>query len=771
MKQILRNQRHWLFFLLPAIFFCSTAYFSNAQIIDFGKSYINVTKGLNGGTVETGDVLEIRASVVVRSGTYDSCSYTDVIPAGTVFIPGTIRVLTNEGKIYQQFTDTEFDDCGWVTGSAIRINLGFTPGAAPATYYRRGRVANTHKPSFYGSSCIMIASFRVTVTATLGSDISSGGGAVTYKRGSSPLSTYTFPANLIRVYQNFGICANSVGTNALGTEVNGTFGAGRPRNRGASGNVPTGYSYNVFTANGPNDYSYGVANNTSTMGGFAVHNNWPKPDPDPDGAGPNTTHRVFSVWDIIGDHTGAASPILGNPPADTIGNANAGYMLIINAAYRIDSAFQQTISGLCPNTYYEISCWMRNICSKCGCDSNGKGASNSSGPVYYIPTAAADSSGVYPNVTFDIDGIDYYSTGNLLYTGEWVKKGFTFLTGPAQTSFTLKFFNNAPGGGGNDWALDDISVATCSPNMKYSPSANPDICEGNPLVLYDTVRSYFNNYTYYKWQRSTDNGSSWTDVTAPSGPSSPYWNGADWEYVSTYTVPPWNTTLADSADQYRLVVATTLSNLSDPDCRFTDAGNIITMHVIDCGIPLDVSLFSFTGRLMNTNALLNWTTGRETEPFVYTIERSDNGAGFQPAGWVNSHTNPASETNHYTFTDAGISGINYYRIRISKTNGEFFYSKIIRLSPDPKAFSFIAVINPFDKELSYSISTQKNSKAEALLINAAGSIVQRSAISLVEGTNYFSFANTTRLCAGIYILKVMTTEGESIQQLVLKRNN
>jgi hypothetical protein len=150
--------------------------------------------------------------------------------------------------------------------------------------------------------------------------------------------------------------------------------------------------------------------------------------------------------------------------------------------------FKQTISSLCPNTYYEISCWMRNICSKCGCDSNGTGASGGAG---YIPTAAGDSSGVYPNLTFEVDGIDYYSTGNIIYTGQWVKKGFTILTGPAQSSFTLKFFNNAPGGGGNDWALDDITVATCLPNMKYSPSITPTVCDSNVLTLRDTVRSYF----------------------------------------------------------------------------------------------------------------------------------------------------------------------------------------------------------------------------------------------------------------------------------------
>mgnify|MGYP000082401512 FL=1 len=97
-KNILR-----IFFLLryaflPALIFCKTKDVAG-QNVDFGKSYINVTKGLNGGTVETGDTLEIRASFVVRSGTYDSCRFQDVVPTGTSYIASTIRVLTNEGKI------------------------------------------------------------------------------------------------------------------------------------------------------------------------------------------------------------------------------------------------------------------------------------------------------------------------------------------------------------------------------------------------------------------------------------------------------------------------------------------------------------------------------------------------------------------------------------------------------------------------------------------------------------------------------------------------
>jgi len=33
--------------------------------IDYGKSYVNVTKGATGGTIEPGDILEVRATFVV----------------------------------------------------------------------------------------------------------------------------------------------------------------------------------------------------------------------------------------------------------------------------------------------------------------------------------------------------------------------------------------------------------------------------------------------------------------------------------------------------------------------------------------------------------------------------------------------------------------------------------------------------------------------------------------------------------------------------------
>jgi hypothetical protein len=734
--------------------FITTSIISNAQNIDFGKSYINVMKGTNGGTVEPGDTLEIRASIVVKSGQYDSCSFTDAIPANTTYVPGTIRVLTNEGKIYKQFTDAVNDDAGWINLGAVRINLGY--GAInQATKARRGTIINTYKPSFYSSTCIMVASYRVVVTGGYGTLLSLGGGSMTYKPNLGVLTTFTFPNRTVAVYKNVGICPNAVGANALGTEFNGTFGSGKPRNRGVSANVPVSYTYSVFYNNGPNDYFYGVANNTSTVTGYTTLNTWAKPDLSA------TTHRVFQVWDIIGDHTGAVNPLLGNPAADTVANPNAGNMLVINAAYKIDSAFQQTITGLCPNTYYEISCWLRNICSKCGCDSNGKGAT---GGVGYIPTGPGDSSGVSPNLSFNVDGVDYYTTGNVVYSGEWIKKGFTFLTGPAQNSFTVKFFYYAPGGGGNDWALDDISVATCSPNLAFTPTNNPSICKGNVVDIGSYIRSYFNNYTYFKWQKSIDNGLTYVDAGV-SGTGSPTWNGTAYEYFTAY--PTFVASQADSGTKFRVVVASTSTNIATTTCSFSDVTSVLTLNVINCGSALQTDIISFSGNITNNNVQLNWTSAHEDGNAQYIIEKSIDGNTFTTAGSVNGSIN-SNELAYYNWSEPySASKFNYYRIKLVD-QGINKYSRTIKLGTAIDPITVSNIPNPFKDKLVADVTVNDAQVIYLQLIDNFGKVVRRQQFATSGGVNHLILNDTDNLPLGMYIVQIQAGT-ELINKKVMKQ--
>jgi hypothetical protein len=468
---------------------------------------------------------------------------------------------------------------------------------------------------------------------------------------------------------------------------------------------------------------------------------------------------------VIGDHTGAASPTLGNPAADTTGGRTGGYMLVINAAYRIDSAFDHTISGLCPNTYYEISCWMRNICSKCGCDSNGVGATSGG----YIPPPSGDPAGVRPNLAIALDGVRYYTSGDLPYNGQWVKKGFTFKTGPSQFGFTMRYYNNAPGGGGNDWALDDISIVTCSPEMNYGPSHNPIVCDSNSILLTDTIRSFFDNYTFYKWQRSTNGGGTWTDVTGPIGPVVPTLIAGEWTYIASYTVPPTMTYMANANDVYRVVVATTSPNLSSANCKFTDAGPFITLNIINCGDLLSAELLSFTGRKQNERAALKWVTTREDELLLFDIEKSVDGINFSIAGTVNSNNDPGAEQNNYSFTDPVLlNGKTYYRIRMKNSAGQSLYSKTILLAGEKETFSFVSVINPFAQHLAFDIVSDQNGKAEAELVDVAGKSVKRVSFAIAEGVNRLRIDDTELLAGGIYFLRVKMGVN-TIQKRVMKQ--
>ncbi len=726
-----------------------------AQTVDYGKSYINITKGANGGTIEPGDTLQIKATFVVKSGTLDSCGFFDNIPVGTSYIPGSLAILTNEGKIYKSFTDAAGDDCGWISGSAITINLGYNSGAGKqANAFRRGQIKNTDKPSFFGGTCIMVASYKIKVTAALGSQLDIGGGYVTSRTsGGGPITINSFPSDNAAVSTNYGLCANATGTNAIGTEFNGTFGSGKNKNRGVSANVPPNYTYTPFSTNNPNDYYYGISNNTSTAGaGYSTVNTWAKPDVSA------TTHRVFQLWDVIGDHTGAVSPTLGNPPADTVSNNNGGYMLVINASYRIDSAFYQTITGLCPNTYYEFSLWIRNICSKCGCDSNGNGASGGT----YIPTAAGDSSGVKPNLTFAVNSVDYYTTGDVAYNGKWVKKGFIYLTGPTQTSLTAMVRNNAPGGGGNDWAIDDISLATCGPNLNLQPSPTLTVCVGNVVDMFTIIKSYFPNYIYWQWEQSTDAGTTWTN-TGVSGTGSPVYIAGQWQYTATYPLFLANAALNNT--MFRIKVASTVANLSNSNCSFS-AATTVQVLTTTCVLLTGAKLISFTGSIADNHGYLQWTTDGEQPGLYFDIEKSTDGIHFQSAGTV-AATAKNGEGQSYTFTDNNpMEATAYYRIKLQ--NGyAYSYSHLISLNTGKLNFEIKSLINPFDNYISFDAVTPADKETTITIFDSYGRLIKQQQEHLYKGLNKIIVAGLGSVSEGTYFLQI-ETDGTAINKRVVK---
>ena len=248
------------------------------------------------------------------------------------------------------------------------------------------------------------------------------------------------------------------------------------------GNPNLAPGYNYTTSPPPNDGLYTITNNTAPWGSFAV--NW--------------------------------VDILDNSP-----EAN-GYMMVVNASYQPGLFYEKTVS-VCENTLYELSIDIISLL-------NGMGQANP----------------IQPDMAFEIDGQIVCGTGQVFHDQIWHTHRFSFTTEPGMTSVQLSLRNNAPGGNGNDLAIDNISFRACGPEIDLPATAI--FCLGQSLTLRaDLHNSPYDNIVY-QWQVSSDNGQNWMAVSGSSTP--------------TYQVQqPVDT------DQYRLVVANSPDNLALPYCR------------------------------------------------------------------------------------------------------------------------------------------------------------------------------------------------------------
>jgi len=132
-----------------------------------------------------------------------------------------------------------------------------------------------------------------------------------------------------------------------------------------------------------------------------------------------------------------------------------GYFMLVNADFTPGLFYEQIVDGLCENTLYEFSADIINVVRS--------GVGNH----------------IFPNVSFLINDVVQFSSGDVPQNEVWNKYGFTFTTDPGQTSIKLSLRNNANGGIGNDLALDNISFRACGPDAFVMAEQTIFLCEND----------------------------------------------------------------------------------------------------------------------------------------------------------------------------------------------------------------------------------------------------------------------------------------------------
>lgn len=249
----------------------------------------------------------------------------------------------------------------------------------------------------------------------------------------------------------------------------------------------------------------------------------------------NLTFNCFggSWHTLVGDHT----------PGDAL-----GLNLLINASFNPGVFYVDTIRGLCPNTNYEFATWVMNM----------------------VKPSACNGAGIRPNLTFKIETVtgtvlQTYNSGDIPNeeTAIWKQFGTFFNTPAGVSDVVIRLVNNAPGGCGNDIAIDDITFRACGPQVNALVTANNasqiSACQNDNKTF--TLTANYSAGIYlnpsFQWQLSID-GTTWSDIAGATS--------------NSYNRPP----TAIGVYFYRMLIADG-ANINSVFCRL--ASNRITVTV------------------------------------------------------------------------------------------------------------------------------------------------------------------------------------------------
>ncbi len=189
------------------------------------------------------------------------------------------------------------------------------------------------------------------------------------------------------------------------------------------------------------------------------------------------------------------------------------------------------------------------------------------------------------------------------------------------------------------------------------------------------------------------------------------------------------------------------------------------------GAVLPIELLAFKAKLQNDVVEIQWQTAIEQNVHNFTIERSTDGKNFTPL----SIQTPKGSNSTYAASDKtpiwGVNGV-YYRLKINDLDGTFSYSKVVNVSASQKGFSARIYPNPFDKNLTIDILTDKKTDVQVELIDILGRQVFHKSFLWGDlgghtegGTLPLSMPNVP---SGAYLLKISAGNQRTIVQRLIK---
>lgn len=192
--------------------------------------------------------------------------------------------------------------------------------------------------------------------------------------------------------------------------------------------------------------------------------------------------------------------------------------------------------------------------------------------------------------------------------------------------------------------------------------------------------------------------------------------------------------------------------------------------------PLPVELVNFTGKVIDNEVHLSWTTATELNNYGFKVERNISAEEVESGnvtilnnvknekwdvvGFVKG-SGDANKPNSYAFTDKNVEKENYiYRLKQIDIDGAFKYSNSVKINltarPDFKLEQNYP--NPFNPSTKLSFSLDKDAFASLIVYNILGEKVKTIVEQNLEKGVYSFILNAGNLASGTYIYTLKAGE-------------
>jgi len=177
---------------------------------------------------------------------------------------------------------------------------------------------------------------------------------------------------------------------------------------------------------------------------------------------------------------------------------------------------------------------------------------------------------------------------------------------------------------------------------------------------------------------------------------------------------------------------------------------------------LPIKLKSFTAIKSAGNIIsLNWASESENNLSSYQVQRSVDGNSF--ADIVNGRKiakNIATLTDYNHTDNTPVSGLNYYRLKITEKTGHISYSSVVLVKNIKLGSRSVKLYpNPSADYLQIETDAVQNSNGYVSIINAGGSVMQTGQYKF--NSNVVTTIDIKQLPTGKYFLKTVIDKVET----------